>query len=160
MNGAKQKVCKHFNLYVQLKPNIINTLNKYHFHYSLIIATHRELLPPSSKKKAGSFKVGTERLKKYDAMLEEFPKNLETPIDAPFLRKVVRRKRQNDNKRLRLLEESLTPTKKTEVKVEVKPEVIEKPKKKRGPVQMSLTLPKKSSKFREVVFALNDFEKK
>lgn len=88
-------------------------------------------------------------------MLEEFPKNLETPIDAPFLRKVVRRKRQNDNKRLKLLEDSTAKS----VKVEQVVEVVEK-KKKREPVQMKLTLPKMSSQFREVVFKTDEFETK
>ncbi len=46
-------------------------------------AKHRDLLP--TKKKGPEFKIGTERLKKYDQMLEEFPKNLEIPVDAPFL---------------------------------------------------------------------------
>ena len=44
-----------------------------------------------------------ERLKKYDEMLKEFPKDLLIPIDAVFLRKLVRRTRQNTNKRLKAL---------------------------------------------------------
>lgn len=111
-------------------------------------------------------------------MLEEFPKNLETPIDAPFLRKVVRRKRQNDNKRLKLLEDSAS--KKVEI-VEAQQVKIEKQekekdkdvnketkevketkekKKKREPVQMNLALPTKSRQFREIIFKMDDFERK
>ena len=82
-------------------------------------------------------------------MLDEFPKNLETPIDAPFLRKVVRRKRQNENKRQKLLEES---GKKVEI---IK---IEK-KKKREPPMLSLDLPRKGQKFSQKIFNSKDFGK-
>lgn len=128
----------------------INALDEYSLVYDewcISEAKYRDLLPP--KKKVTEFKVGTERLKKYDAMLEEFPKNLETPIDAPFLRKVVRRKRQNENKRMKLLEES---GKKVEI---IK---IEK-KKKREPPVLRLTLPKKGEMFPEKVFNSKDFGK-
>lgn len=119
------------------------------FHsYHLLLAKSRDLLP--GKKKGPEFKVGTERLKKYDQMLEEFPKNLEIPVDASFLRKVVRRKRQNENKRMKLMEESV---KKVEVvKTETK-------KKKREPVLLRLNLPCKGQKFPESIFNLQDFVK-
>lgn len=45
------------------------------------------------------YKIGAERLKKYDKMIPAFPKNLEVPIEASFLRLLVRRKRQNQSKR-------------------------------------------------------------
>lgn len=84
-------------------------------------------------------------------MLEEFPKNLEIPVDASFLRKVVRRKRQNENKKLRLMEESgkkvvESPVKKAE-------------KKKREPVMLTLNLPLLGQKFPETVFNVADFIK-
>jgi hypothetical protein len=45
------------------------------------------------------FKPVTEKLKKFDDMLEEFPKNLATPIDVSYLRKIVRMERSNKQKR-------------------------------------------------------------
>mmetsp|Transcript_37369 Transcript_37369/g.55018 ORF Transcript_37369/g.55018 Transcript_37369/m.55018 type:complete len:650 (+) Transcript_37369:159-2108(+) len=45
------------------------------------------------------YKPNNERLKKFDEILEEFPSDLATPIDAAYLRKVVRRARQNTSKR-------------------------------------------------------------
>ena len=82
-------------------------------------------------------------------MIDEFPKNLETPIDAPFLRKVVRRKRQNENKRLKLLEES---GKKVEIiKIE------KKKKRERETPVLKLNLPKKGSVFEKKVFKGQDF---
>ena len=35
------------------------------------------------------YKIGVERLKKFDSMIKVFPKKLATPIDPSFLRKVV-----------------------------------------------------------------------
>jgi hypothetical protein len=112
----------------------------------LFKAKHRDLLP---KKKGAEFKVGTERLKKYDQMLGEFPKNLEIPVDAPFLRKVVRRKRQNENKRLKLLEESV---KKSET-------VKTEKKKKREAVFLTLNVPQRGDTFPETEFNIQDFGK-
>ena len=49
---------------------------------------YRSLLAEKKKEK-DLFKIGVERLKKYDSMIKVFPKNLATPIDPSFLRKVV-----------------------------------------------------------------------
>ena len=51
--------------------------------------------------KKDSFKPGTERLGKFDKMLKFFPKekDLIEPCDAPFLRKIVRRVRQANQKK-------------------------------------------------------------
>ena len=49
---------------------------------------YRSLLAEKNKEK-DTFKIGIERLKKYDTMVKVFPKNLATPIDPTFLRKVV-----------------------------------------------------------------------
>mmetsp|Transcript_37220 Transcript_37220/g.75814 ORF Transcript_37220/g.75814 Transcript_37220/m.75814 type:complete len:124 (-) Transcript_37220:46-417(-) len=46
-----------------------------------------------------SFKKGVERLAKFDKMVKAFPKDLAEPIDASFLRMIVRRVRQAANKR-------------------------------------------------------------
>mmetsp|Transcript_3944 Transcript_3944/g.5143 ORF Transcript_3944/g.5143 Transcript_3944/m.5143 type:complete len:701 (+) Transcript_3944:204-2306(+) len=121
-------------------------------------AKYRDMLP--TKKKGTEFKVGTERLKKYDQMIEEFPNNLQTPIDAPFLRKVVRRKRQNENKKLKLMEES---GKKTEVVAEKDTssvaEKTDTPTEKRERTIVNLMLPCRGTKFPEITFQMVDFGK-
>lgn len=84
-------------------------------------------------------------------MLEEFPKNLDIAVDAPFLRKIVRRRRQNENKKQKNLEDSV---KKVEtVKVE------KKKKKKREQLQINLDLPSKGNRFGEIEFKVQDFGK-
>lgn len=45
------------------------------------------------------FKPGAEKLKKFDDMANEFPKNLATPIDASFLRKIAKQERSNRSRR-------------------------------------------------------------
>jgi len=50
------------------------------------------------------YKPNNERLKKFDNLIHEFPDNLAVPIDAVFLRKVVRRARQNSSKRRKTIE--------------------------------------------------------
>ena len=54
-------------------------------------------LPDGSKRK--TFKPGTEKLKKFEDMVKEFPKNLATPVDIAFLRKIVRQERSNKTRR-------------------------------------------------------------
>merc|ERR1712194_29845 len=67
----------------------------------------------------GSFKPGNGKMKKFDAILKLFPNNslLRTPIDGPYLRKVVRKVRQNSSKRRqfniakkKLLEDTINET--------------------------------------------------
>lgn len=55
-----------------------------------------ETLPANKRK---PFKPGTEKLKKFDDMVKEFPKNLATPIDLSYLRKIVRQERSNKSRR-------------------------------------------------------------
>jgi len=57
-------------------------------------ARYRELVPG-----AGIYKPMNERLKKFETLLKELPNDLLHPIDAAYLRKVVRRTRQNVSKR-------------------------------------------------------------
>ncbi len=83
-------------------------------------------------------------------MLEEFPKNLQIPVDAPFLRKIVRRRRQNENKRQKSLEESVK---------KVDTVKVEKKKKKREQLHLNLDLPCKGKQFREIEFKVQDFGK-
>jgi hypothetical protein len=58
-------------------------------------AAWREVDPTSTEK----FQLHHERMNKFDQLLPFFPKDLITPIDGTYLRKVVRRARQNKHKR-------------------------------------------------------------
>lgn len=55
-------------------------------------------IDPTSKEK---FQVHKKRMNKFDDLLPSFPKDLITPIDGTYLRKVVRRARQNKHKRIK-----------------------------------------------------------
>lgn len=55
----------------------------------------REMDPNTTKK----FQLHHERMNKFDKLLAVFPKDLLTPIDGTYLRKIVRRARQNKHKR-------------------------------------------------------------
>lgn len=67
---------------------------------TLDTALYRSLLPASESNKLGPYKVGTERLKKYDDLVGEFPKDLATPIEIPFLRSAVRNEVKRRNRLL------------------------------------------------------------
>ena len=56
---------------------------------------YRELDPTQTSK----FNLHQERMNKFEDVLPLFPKDLVTPIDGGYLRKVVRRTRQNKHKR-------------------------------------------------------------
>mmetsp|Transcript_20513 Transcript_20513/g.30831 ORF Transcript_20513/g.30831 Transcript_20513/m.30831 type:complete len:504 (+) Transcript_20513:113-1624(+) len=60
-------------------------------------AAWREI-DPSIKEK---FPIHKKRMNKFDELLPVFPKDLITPIDGTYLRKVVRRARQNKHKRIK-----------------------------------------------------------
>lgn len=72
-------------------------------------AKYKGLLPKA--KGVEKYKIGVERLKKYDKMVTAFPKNLEVPVDPAFLRLLVRRKRQNQSKRKSIGSESVAKPK-------------------------------------------------
>lgn len=72
-------------------------------------AAWREVDPTATKK----FQLHHERMNKFDKILAVFPKDLVTPIDGTYLRKVVRRARQNKHKRSKTAqkfeEDGITP---------------------------------------------------
>ena len=49
-----------------------------------------------------NYKHGNEKMKKFNDILPLFPSGLRTPVDGPYLRKVVRKVRQNSNSRKQL----------------------------------------------------------
>ena len=55
-------------------------------------AVYLTSLPPE---KLEEFKPTAERNKKFDSLVAEFPNNIATPIDASYIRLVVRRIHQN-----------------------------------------------------------------
>lgn len=71
-------------------------------------ALYRDELPKKKGKK--QFKAAVERLKKFDSLLKEFPTDLAHPVDASYLRKIVRRARQNSSKRRKLALEKNSTT--------------------------------------------------
>jgi len=143
------KVSKPGNLQNKFTKGVINALDDYSKasdYWCQAEAKRRSLQP---KKKGGMiehFKAGVERLKKYDDMLEEFPINLAVPIDATALRKLVRRNRQNTNKRMKTLAATT--------------EITETAKKDTHRKSMKLTVPGKGLKFISFKFDDADFERK
>lgn len=99
------------------------------------------------KKGVEPYKVGVERLKKYDKMLTTFPKRLEVPIEPAFLRLLVRRRRQNQNKRVKKegSESASVTTVATPIKKEKKPNV------------MKLQIPQASQKFPTITYNVAHF---
>jgi len=81
-------------------------------------AKYKGLLPKT--KGADKYKIGVERLKKYDKMVTAFPKKLEVPIEATYLRLVVRRKRQNQSKRKSMDSELVSKPNKPSNTIQVK----------------------------------------
>jgi len=92
--------------------------------------------------KLGPYKPNNERLKKFDHLIQELPSDLATPIDAAFLRKVVRRARQNSSKRRKMLEI----------------QSMERKKDIDGPSEtLELRLPHMGMRFETVIFNKNHF---
>jgi len=79
----------------ELKDALLNYSNAYD-DFCLAEQEYNEALPPSKRK---SFKASSQRLKMFDDMLVEFPRNLATPIDATFMRKNVRQEKSNRARR-------------------------------------------------------------
>ena len=98
----------------------------------------------NTSKKGDSYKAGAERLKKYDEMIKVFPRDLETPIDAAYLRLLVRRKRQNQSKKVKgpVSSPSKSPAKKSAKAVS---RVIK------------ITIPSKGRTFPSIVYNKTDF---
>ena len=93
-------------------------------------------------------------------MLDEFPKNLLVPIDAVFIRKLVRRNRQNANKRMKALAVAATMEAATTTAAMEKASTDLPPAKKSRveSATMSLAVPGKGSIFPSVPFKEADFE--
>lgn len=120
----------------ELKDALLNYSNSYD-DYCTAEQEHDMTLPPSKRK---SFKATTERLKMFDDMIYEFPRNLITPIDVSFLRKNVRQEKSN-----RLRREN---RQRMNAAAETKLVVVE------------MKVPQKGKTFSVVDYNLEDFEEK
>ena len=90
---------------------------------------HNESKPKANQK---PFKPTTEKLKKFDELVKEFPKNLLVPIDISCLRKIARQEKSNRAKR-----EKRASTKEVEIHI-----------------------PLKGTDFTSVAFDMKDFQEK
>jgi len=99
-------------------------------------AAWREMDPSSGVK----FQLHRERMNKFDTLLPFFPKDLITPVDPGYLRKVVRRARQNKHKRSKTAHLPGSPEKEEPVKP---PPVVKQQK----PEVYEMALPTKGTKF-------------
>lgn len=111
------------------------------------------------EKEREDFKPHSEKLKKFDDLVNEFPKNLATPIDVSHLRLVVRRIRNNKSKaKAKAGEASASPTKSatktTPVAVkEEKKDIVEK----KVMASIKLDAPQKGTEFASIVFDRSHF---
>ena len=109
--------------------------------YNNRIGEHNESLPKDEREQ---FKPTAEKLKKFDEMVDAFPnKTLVTPIDAIYLRKIVRQERSNRQRREKRNKGKSLPS---AVVVEVKQEESE------------IHIPQKGTDFSTVVFDKKDFQ--
>lgn len=102
---------------------------------------HNASLPENKRK---DYKLTTEKMKKFDEMITEFPKRLATPIDATYLRAAVRRIRSNkarQEKRKSLGSEASKQRQTVTEKVEV-----------------DMAVPQKGSEFALVLFNKQNFQ--
>eukprot|EP00555_Chaetoceros_dichaeta_P004721 CAMPEP_0198254164 /NCGR_PEP_ID=MMETSP1447-20131203/4529_1 /TAXON_ID=420782 /ORGANISM="Chaetoceros dichaeta, Strain CCMP1751" /LENGTH=624 /DNA_ID=CAMNT_0043940127 /DNA_START=25 /DNA_END=1899 /DNA_ORIENTATION=+ len=133
------------NKFTKSVTNALDEYSKAYDDWCQAEAKHRTLQPKRRGGKIEQFKAGVERLKKYDEMLEEFPNNLVNPIDAIFIRKLVRRTRQNEKKRMKAIAST--------------GDVSESPKKNKVNKVITLAVPGKGVTFPSVPFNDIDFER-
>lgn len=101
---------------------------------------HNASLPENKRK---DYKITTEKMKKFDEMITEFPKKLATPIDATYLRAAVRRVRSNKARQEKRKSGSET--------LKQRQTVTEK-------VEVNINVPQKGSEFALVSFNKQDFQ--
>jgi len=94
------------NIFSKEAKEILDQYSKAYDDWIEMEAKYHETAPDGNRK----YKPNNERLKKFEKLLSFFPKDLLEPIDAAYLRKVVRRSRQNRSKRLKTqqLQQSLS----------------------------------------------------
>lgn len=115
---------------------------------------HISTLPEGQREE---FKPNSEKLKKFDKLVTEFPTNLSTPIDKPALRIIVRRMRTNKNKaQARASASSVSPSK--DKSIAVKPVVVKEEKVFAWVKQeVKLDAPQKGNLFSSIIFDRSNF---
>jgi len=74
----------------------------------------------------GKYPLKAKKIAKFDDMIQAFPSNLLTPVDAAYMKKIVRRARQNKKKRKEAVEDNdilatTVPSKPAPAKPDAKP---------------------------------------
>lgn len=100
---------------------------------------YNESLP---KPKQKPFKTHNEKQKKFDDMIKEFPKNLATPIDVQYLKKIVRQEKSNRARREKRKDGSTGGVAVVQVKQE----------------ESEIHIPQKGMEFSSIVFKVEDFQ--
>ena len=93
------------------------------------------------------FPVFKQRVHKFDALVKEFPKNLVTPVDAEYLKKVMRRARQNKHKRMKTVENQ-----KKQQEQETEPPKSESESEEETPPSRTVLLPTMGKEFTSINF--------
>jgi hypothetical protein len=120
-----------------------------------------------------NFVAHFEKRKKFDSLVEEFPKDLFTPVDKTYLQKILRRARQNRHKRKVTLSKQVTKPPDDELtlsrtgsfsEAEKKDDISLRPldeedklKKMPPPNDVSVAVPSLETTFSERSFNLDDF---
>jgi Skp family chaperone for outer membrane proteins len=105
------------------------------------------------------FAIYKEKQLKFDRLVKEFPTSLMTPVDANYLKKIVRRARQNKHKRSKtaaLKQKTDGDTVKDEPKSEPEPE-SEEEEKEEEPQGRTVNIPTMGKKFPTVKYNSLDF---
>ena len=134
-------------------------------------ASYRDACPDSMYK-TGSFKPNTERQTMFDKIIKAFPKDLETPIDLGYLRKIVRnyKKSAKYKRKLEKLEKEkakaggsprkmASPAKSPEAKRRRLEAKLAEMDDKAPPPMLEVCVPGKGGEFPTIDFDETDFER-
>lgn len=105
---------------------------------------HNASLPENKRK---DYKLTTEKMKKFDEMITEFPKRLATPIDATYLRAAVRRVRSNKARQEKRKSSGSAASETLKQRQTVTEKVV-----------VNISVPQKGSEFELVSFNRQDFQ--
>ena len=149
MNGLTQKVSTSNFIFAAFSLNCPNAS-----HLVGTAGVHNSSLPEADRI---DFKPHAEKAKKFDDLVTEFPTNLATPVDASYLRLIVRRIRNNMAKRVanknKATVTNSSPTNASQEKA--KPIVVKEEKKVMASVK--LDAPQKGTVFAAVVLDRSNF---
>jgi len=114
---------------------LILRLHNYHKLHNPTLVVHLNSLGNSKQKK--EFKPAIEKQAKFNDMVKEFPKNLSTPIDVAYLKKIVRQEKSKITRREKRAAEALNQQ-----------------------LGVELHIPQVGTNFSTIVFDEKDFEEK